>query len=98
MSGGDWKEMFLACQSGDLELVKLHIETGVDLNYKHPEFLTTALIESIRSKHREITEYLLDNGADPTIKDDWTGETALSLAEALRDSDLTNLLKSSKGS
>ena len=94
MSGGDWIETYTACQKGDLELVKYHIENGIDLNYMHPEILTTFLMESIRSGHLSITEYLLENGANIMIKDYWTGETAISIAEKLKDKSFINLLNS----
>ena len=38
MSGGDWKDMFAAACRGDVELVRFHVEAGVDVNYAHPEF------------------------------------------------------------
>ncbi len=93
MSGGDWKEMFAACQSGNIDLVKYHIETGIDPNYTHPEFLTTALMESVRFKRLDIIKYLLENGADPNIKDEWTSETAISIAEAMGDEVLIGVLR-----
>lgn len=92
MSAGDWKEMFNACQSGDIDLVKYHISNGIDPNYQHPEFMTTALMETVRSRRLPIAEYLLANGADPAIKDVWTGETALSIAVAMKDADMIKLL------
>ena len=94
MSAGDWKEMFAACQNGNIELVRYHIETGVDPNYTHPEFLTTALMESVRCKRLEIIKYLLENGADPSIKDAWTSETAISIAEAMKEKEIIEMLKS----
>ncbi|MEL6135755.1 MAG: ankyrin repeat domain-containing protein [Bacteroidota bacterium] len=68
MSGGDWKEMLYAAENGNLELVKYHVKMGVDVNYQHPELLTTALIESTRYGHEEVVKYLLEKGADPKIK------------------------------
>jgi ankyrin repeat protein len=94
MSAGDWKEMFAACQSGDLELIKYHIKNEIDPNYQHPEFLTTPLNESIRFKQLDIIRYLLENGADPSIKEAWTGETAMSVAEKIKDKAIIQLLKS----
>ena len=44
MDGGNWKEMFNAACTGDLELVKYHVKCGVDINYAHPEFLSTPLV------------------------------------------------------
>lgn len=65
MSGGDWKEMLVAVQNGDFELVKYHIQSGVDPNYEHPELMTTALIECIEYDRLEIAKFLLEHGANP---------------------------------
>ena len=48
MAAGDWKEMLVAAQNGDLPLLRYHIRLGENLNYQHPEFLTTPLIEAPR--------------------------------------------------
>lgn len=44
MAAGDWKEMLIASQEGNLDLVRYHIRMGENPNYQHPEFLTTPLI------------------------------------------------------
>jgi len=80
--GGDWKEMFHAIQKGDIDLVDYHLETGVDPNYQHPEFLAAPLVESIRFNQLEITKLLLENGADPTIAEIWGKATPRTVAQA----------------
>ena len=55
----------------------------MDLNFQHPEFMTTPLIEASRFGHVEIVRMLLRHGADPTITADFEGCTALQ--EALRE-------------
>jgi len=80
--GGDWKEMFHAIQQGDIDLVDYHLETGVDPNYQHPEFLAAPLVESIRFNQLEITKLLLENGADPTISEIWGKATPRIVAQA----------------
>ena len=94
MSAGDWKALFKAPQEGDLELVQYYIRLGVDINYQHPEVMTTALIESIRSGHFWIANCLLKNGADPKLKEVFGGETPLSLAELKGNEEVIALLKS----
>ena len=91
--GGDWKEMLLAAETGDLELLKYHIKMGTDPNYQHPEFLTTPLIESIRAGHLDCARYLLENGADPSIKEAFGPHTPLALAKSLKNKDAINLVK-----
>ena len=47
MGHGDWKDMFRGVEINDFDFVRYYISKDIDLNYQHPEFLTSALIESI---------------------------------------------------
>jgi hypothetical protein len=67
MSHGDWKDMFLGVQNNDLELVQYYIRIGVDINYQHPEFMSSPLLESILYCRPELTTMLLQTGASPTL-------------------------------
>jgi len=91
--GGDWKEMFHAAQKGDLELVKYHIKTGIDLNYQHPEYLTSVLIEAAGLGQTEIVKYLLENGANIHAKAVMGGETALDAAKVFKRKEVIGVLK-----
>ncbi|TAE47766.1 MAG: ankyrin repeat domain-containing protein [Cytophagales bacterium] len=91
--GGDWKDMFFGVQNNDFELVRYHICMGVDLNYQHPEFLTSPLIESIRFQYLEMTKYLLDNGAKPDLKEAESNKTPLEIAKLLGYDNLYKLLQ-----
>lgn len=93
MSGGDWKEMLQASQSGNIELLKYHIKMGIDPNYQHPEFFTAPLLESIRFGHLAIAKFLLENGADPNIKEVFDGSTPLSIAKLAKNKEAIQLLK-----
>jgi hypothetical protein len=75
MSGGDWKDMYQAAESGDLARVQYHIQGGVDPNYQHPEVQCTPLVASLIQGHAEVTRYLLANGADPHLLSDFDGLT-----------------------
>jgi len=66
---------------------------GIDPNYQHPEFMTAPLMECIRFGHLDIAEFLLENGADPTIKEHMNTTTALSIAEMLGNKEAIILLK-----
>lgn len=94
MSGGDWKEMLVAVQSGDFELVKYHIQNGVDPNYEHPELLTNALIESVQYDHIDIARYLLENGANPKQNAWMSTDNPLSVAKAMKKKEFVRLFKS----
>ncbi len=93
MSAGNWKDMFQGIQNGDTELVEYYLAIGVDPNYQHPEFLALPLVESIRFNHLTITKLLLDNGADPELKEIWGKETALSVAQAANNEEAILLLQ-----
>lgn len=95
--GGDWKEMFHAAQKGDLELVKYHIKTGIDLNYQHPEYLTSVLIEAAGLGQVKVVKYLLDNGADIHAKAVMGGETAMDAAKIFKRKDVMAVLKTHLG-
>ena len=85
MSHGDWKDMFLAVQKNDLELVLFYIRIGVDINYQHPEFMTSPLIESIRYSHTEITAMLLQNGASPTMPEVESNKSPQTIAHEIKN-------------
>ncbi len=38
MSSGNWKELFDAACAGELDLVRYHIRSGVNVNHIHPEY------------------------------------------------------------
>ena len=94
MDGGNWKEMFKAVEEGDYHLTDYHLKRGVDPNYQHPEFLESALVEAVRQNHLDIAKLLIDFGADPLIKDIFSGETPLSLATKIKNEDAISLIKS----
>ncbi|MFM1877095.1 MAG: hypothetical protein RL266_2832 [Bacteroidota bacterium] len=93
MAAGDWKEMLIAAQNGDLALVRYHIRMGENPNYQHPEFLTTPLIEAATFGHLEIVMFLLDHGADPRIKAGFSSDTALTMAKQNGHRKIEQILK-----
>jgi ankyrin repeat protein len=97
MSGGNWKEMFGAAQSGDVELLRYHLRMGVDPNYQHPEYLCSALVESAREGHLEVVQLLIESGADPFVKAEWEGKTALEMAEIHRHPAVVEYLRKKMG-
>lgn len=93
MSAGDWKELLAAAQSGDLELVQYHLKNGVTPNYQHPELLTTPLIESIVFEQLAIAQYLLNHGADPTLRAGFSEDSPLKVAKRTQNKALILLIK-----
>lgn len=84
MSGGDWKEMFNAGCAGDLALVEHHVKSGVDVNYAHPEFLSTPLVAAILAGQEAVALYLLDHGANPALPSEFDAATPLQAARQMR--------------
>ena len=80
MSGGDWKEMFNAGCEGDLALVQHHVKSGIDVNYAHPEFLSTPLVAAILAGQEAVALYLLDHGANPALASEFDAATPLQAA------------------
>lgn len=80
MSAGDWKDMFRAACDGDVELVRYHVENGVDVDYAHPEFQSTALVACILAGHDQVAHLLLDHGADPLLVSPFEGLTPVQAA------------------
>ncbi len=92
MSGGDWKSMFKAIQEGDYELTAYYLRLGIDPNYQHPEYMASALVESIRYNHLKITKLLLESGADPRIREVMGGDTATKIAQMENNQTALDLL------
>ncbi|MFN0202134.1 MAG: zinc-binding dehydrogenase [Bacteroidia bacterium] len=92
MKQADWKEMFKAVQENDADLLLFYIQQGIDLDYQHPEYFTSALIESVRLRHSFITKTLLENGASPEICEVESGKTAGQIARELNNTEAMNLL------
>lgn len=80
MSAGDWKELFNAACEGNLPLVKYHVDQGVDINYAHPEFLSTPLVACILARQAHVAQFLLSKGASPTLFSEFDGVTPIQAA------------------
>jgi outer membrane protein assembly factor BamB len=75
------KDAFLkAAREGDLEIVKAAIKSGIDVNTP-TEYNATALSYACERGHVDVVEYLLEQGADPNIKDTFYNATPLTWAQ-----------------
>lgn len=79
-AGGNWKEMYQAGCEGDLALVEYHVKAGVDINYAHPEFLSTPLVAAILAGQQEVALYLLAHGANPRLPSEFDAATPMQAA------------------
>lgn len=77
--------MYEAACAGDLPLVRYHVQSGVDVNYAHPEFMSTPLVSAILAGQSEVALYLLENGADPTLVSNWDEMTPMQAARSKAD-------------
>jgi ankyrin repeat protein len=94
MSGGDWKELFAAACEGDIELVRYHAKNGVDLDYAHPEFLSTPLVACILAQQAPAAHLLLDEGANPLLHSEFDGLTPVQAARQAGLADVEARLRS----
>lgn len=79
-SGGNWKELFHAATTGDLELLRHHVRCGVDIDYAHPEFLSTPLVACILARQEAAALLLLDAGAQVNLASEFDGMNPLQAA------------------
>ena len=68
-----------ASRYGNLEIVKLLVESGADINNAKDNIGNTALTYASYFGRLEVVIYLVENGADVNAKDEY-GETALDKA------------------
>lgn len=72
-----WNALEKACRyNSDLNVIKLLVKAGADINSKDSDNQTILMIASQYASNPDIIEYLIDNGADVNAVDD-DGYTAL---------------------
>jgi len=74
-----------AARDGFLDIARLLIDAGADVNWIDGEGVTPLILASFKD-HEAIVRLLLDHGADPTIQDQWN-RTALDYALRRGDDD-----------
>jgi len=75
----DYKEVFFSiCKSNNLDLVKLAIENGADVN-QLDIYGSSPLMKAVDTGNLEIVKYLVENGADVSLKNS-DNESALMIA------------------
>ena len=85
--------LMVVCDSdtANIDLVKLLVHSGADINVEEEETKATALLLAIMSGHTQIVQYLLDKGADINAlsKD---GHSSLMIACQYKHQDIVHLL------
>ena len=92
---GDAVSLFSAVHSGNIEGIILAVESGIDVNAQDDRGATPLHIAAFRGEV-EIAEYLLSEGADPTITN-LDGLTALQTAEYVRHAMMVIVLGQARG-
>lgn len=83
-----WSALQIAANKGQLEVAKLLVEKGADLNYKHPITKMTALHLAAYSGNQDLVKYLLSKGADPNLK----MRGGVSIVRGMRDAGNTEMV------
>jgi len=83
----------IAIRKGRKNWIEYMITKGVDVNYTERESGFTPLMESVTSNREEITQLLLENGADSEIKDSF-GFSAKDFARRMKKKELIKILDS----
>lgn len=90
---GNYKDLLYAARDGDLATVQHWLQTDVDLNFLHAEFLFAPLHESIRYGHLEVSRLLLEHGANPNLREGYSDLTPLKIAQDNGDEAAITLLE-----
>ena len=83
-----WTAIQIAANKGQLAVVKLLVEKGADINYKHPVTKMTSFQLAAYENYPEVVKYLASKGADINAK--LRGD--ISIIRALRDEGNTEMV------
>ena len=88
----DQKHLLTYAELGGTHIVKLFLWGGMDPNVTD-EMGWTPLMRAASKGHLETVEALLEAGADPQLKDNFSDTTALALAKEHGHTDVAKLLE-----
>jgi ankyrin repeat protein len=63
-----WSYLQVAANKNQMAIVKLMVERGADVNYKHPITKMTPVALAAYNGNKDMVQYLISKGADPNIK------------------------------
>ncbi|HEY3300414.1 MAG TPA: ankyrin repeat domain-containing protein [Methylophilaceae bacterium] len=84
-----WEALQIAANQNQFAVVKLLVERGADINYKHPITKMTALQFAAYENNQEMIKYLVSKGAD--INSKMRGN--VSIVRAMRDEGNTKMVE-----
>jgi ankyrin repeat protein len=59
--------VIFAARSGNLSLLQERVAAGGSVNYIDPRH-GAALVEAVRTRNKDVVQWLLENGADPNLE------------------------------
>lgn len=95
-AGGNWKALYEAAKTGDVEEVLYWLAEETDPNVQHVEFGSTPLIAAAENGHLDAVKALVQNGADPAVRSHWDKCTALEAADARKHVQVVQWLREEK--
>lgn len=63
-----WTWLQVAANKNNMAMVRLMMDNGSDVNYRHPITKMTALALAVYNGNAEMVNYLISKGGDPNIK------------------------------
>lgn len=69
-SRGGFTALMFAAREGDIDMTRLLVSAGADVNLTSYEY-GNALVVAAENSHEDVAIYLLENGANPDIVDRW---------------------------
>ncbi|KAJ8329638.1 hypothetical protein BDV3_003647 [Batrachochytrium dendrobatidis] len=93
LDSAGYSPLHYAARQGHLDVCKLLIQAGADINYATLELHTTSLHRAVVGGHVHIVQYLIDMGAD-IHRVDLDGRTPLSLAVKAGHEHIVHILNS----
>ncbi|MCB0845327.1 MAG: hypothetical protein KDE26_18885, partial [Bacteroidetes bacterium] len=67
ISRWNYDGVYYAVHNNELEGLKFSISLGVDINVLEGMILNTGIITAINTKETALVEWILENGADPSL-------------------------------
>lgn len=88
--------LMFAATEGDIELARLLLACGADINFQDPDTQWTALHSAATQSNADMIRWLLDHGADPTVENE-EGDTPLGMADFSGDEETVFVLQNWNG-
>jgi len=84
-----WSALQIAANKDQLGIVKMVVEKGAEIDYKHPITKMTALHLAAIDGYEDVVKYLLSKGANPNLK----LRGGVSIVRAVRDTGNTKMVE-----